>query len=412
MRSFRKLLCVVLVIFYTTSAWICLFDSQVIAQPLPSHVGNLTISPKEFQQLIEDRLNSKIQKAKLFAQESAEADARVGFNHWIDHFNSRLDSSGFFDWYFSYVVNRSTEDQQLLCSISHSIFPSFFRSRDNCDIFIQESRSQLISKVLSPIESEVDDINEKALGVFYDKLSRCLKSELKELRSDYSYQELPRAKWQEIERKLASIVPGFRGESVPAPPPFYLSAILTGREGELRLEGELGSLFFQIPSRFRSGSDSASEIKAEVSSDKPKVRGRQNYESQPRSPKSNRNLPPEKFLRNAAPQISEMEQLGFETTKLASLVEKGAILGTDLVKLHAVADPLVWVPIILLEGKRYWDLSSSKEKGVASLRKELVDYLTEQTNDLIQNDHIGLRAVLRRINLETISLQLNYELHK
>jgi len=367
--------------------WVCLPYSKVYAQSRYLHTNTLS-DLRLVEQSLKNKLDERVWELRNQAQGDAELYAKTRFGKWVNNFQSRLGSSGFLNWYFSYFVNKSTDDRELLCNVSHFI-PLFPTSRSDCNIFIQEAQTQLIKRVFKPIEGEVDDISNRSLGVFYNTLSRLLHNEFKELRQDYTYKALPRETWKKIENDLASVVPGFRGESLPAPPPIYLS-LVKGRspgEDELLVKSEIGEVVFKIPSLFQNKADKT-------------------YREAPKSGSAGSKAlrqPSKEVLSKATPQVAEMEQLGFDTAELAIATETGEMLGMSRIKLQALADPIFWVPIVLLEGKRYLDLSNSKESSTALLGKELADVLREHIDTLVEDEDTGLRAIFERINIRTIS---------
>ena len=98
-----------------------------------------------------------------------------------------------------------------------------------------------------------------------------------------------------------------------------------------------------------------------------------------------------------------MELLGFDASELSLVAREGKMLGLSALKFQTLADPLFWVPLVLVEGKDYLDLQKYKSSGFQLLKKDLGDILRENIQSLVEDEETGLRAILARINVGTIS---------
>ena len=374
---------------------------------------------------VENEINDRIWTARSKAQSEAESYASKELDIWVDKFQLRLRTSGYLDWYFGYFVNKSIKDRELLCHVSHLI-PFFPTTRPKCNIFIQKAQDELIDRVLGPIESDLDVINNRALGIFYNSLSRNLHSDFEALVQSNPHPGLTKEVWSKIEQDLNDSVPGFSDGALPAPSSIYLS-LVTGHpenERELSLRTEFGEIVLKVPSMFVRkpervankdvteqsrninkttiqktdvkvySVDSSKSIYGEVST--AGVEGRAIQIE----------IPNRLIIQETTIEISEMERLGFNTAELSSVAREGEMLGMSALKFQTLADPLFWVPIVLIEGKDYLDLQTSKRSGAQILSEDLGTILREHIKYLVEDDNTGLRALLKRINVGTIASYL------
>lgn len=425
-NSARRFLSYFLVLLMTLGSFLVIPQPRAYAQDLIANI-NSEIALAEADARRE--LDALVNKSRIQAQREAELDAEKRFDKWLDKFRNRLRTSGFLDWYFSYFANKSSDDQELLCKASHS-FPIFHRSRTDCDIFSDKAKTKLINDVLRPLESDVDDINNHALGVFFETLSQNLKTDLNELKGQYEYRNLTAQTWERIETDLCKAVPGLRGEALFAPPPIYLSLIRGDslKENELLFTTELGEVAFSIPSLFLSKKSATRSIPTDQAKKTRKLMLREvSTEHIMLEPNvANRSLLLEKsegvvarvsgqtaivetqptsflLVSERTLEVAEIEQLGFSAAELTLAAKEGEMIGMSLIKLEALADPLLWIPVLLMEGKYYNDLNSSKALGVENLSMDLSNALKRNIKEIIESNDYGLRGILNRVNVGKIA---------
>ena len=271
-RRIKRLLTRLLLIFLLTMASLLYLPPEAKAKTEASNSSVLEIAGKR----VENELNNKIWEARSQAQSEAEDYASKKLNVWVDDFQRKLETSGYLDWYFSYFVNKSIKDREILCHISHFV-PFFPTAQPKCNIFIQEAQSKLIETVLKPLETDIDRINNQALGVFYNSLSHTLHNDFKTLAQDNYYQNMTEDNWATTEQKLDEIIPGFSGGALPAPSPVYLSMV-TGRhedERELSFMTELGEVVFKVPSLFARETEEVAEVASRKNSIEQAIKGGQ-----------------------------------------------------------------------------------------------------------------------------------------